>query len=1539
MVELQRDQEHLAFINMLLRDLKGLDLMALEILQNAADAGAERFHIVMDDEKISFWNDGLLTFCVEPYETIVAECKNRFKDGTYRANLPRCNVHALNAPASETKKLENKNDPESKNIGRFGIGISSIFQCSDYPTIKSGHVRFKFLIEKSVNDVDNDRPYFAGTLLEVPWAKDPSSNIRRALGNAETVTPALLAKAKIDIPKKIIDSLTFIHSLKFVKFEIKNERSFEIQIEDAGSIRKITKLENGKTTEYSYLLLTDLNNTNLQNLAMKSTKIKNENRQLLVQIALPLKIQSSGFFYAFLPTKQKTGLPFHINGDFYPNNNRTEIELENFESEVSNWNRQIVSSVGDLLRDHVAEIINFYGVVNFWKFAELIWNSWMSIDDSEPAITIWPSFAKSLKLEKLVLTTNNKYVCVGDLILISEPHSSEKRTLFTATDVSIANESLETYRELFADLGSRILDLDTLLEIISHVPPNKIDLELAYLLRICINDFSVQDLQGLKPPHQTILHKLKFMLTTDNHLSNIETGYLAQENLDRSEISKYTINLIFFDPTIIMLKNLASILKPFSYEAFTKNLMWPESDSEEQKKQYLNSVRHLIVKFDDFGILNDRDFEKIRNIKMWLSSDSKWISCSEGFYPDGFNDPLGLSQIFLTEELTDEETNFLKKKLRCGLLNAKEYVQRNLNAAFSSKNGTVNKEKYHSLLSELVKFPNLATSPETRSVLQNLFFVPTVSGKFVKASEAIWKNEKYSKIVGENFQNWINEDFVDSENLAIENFLSNIGARSDLTVPELVQFWVERAHDRGQSSVGAIHRIIDFLALEYFASPDKYVDELSPLLNIESLPVSANGELWSKPEDLLLKENIRFVNLMSVKVIEGLDENDLVTRFLHKDLGVPKDPNLKDIMSNLAKLSDREIEPERDLYSYLNRRAAEFSSEDETYMRTFYNKNIIFDFEKKRYLTPEQLFYTRDGLVSGWCYEIPRLNYERDKLFYDAVGVKERPEPNYLMKILNELIRNFDETSIENQSASIATMRKVWKSLDGYFDRNQVSDSQILTIAGEHIFLNRKRVFNKCSNTIYTEKEWLVDFFGSQLDDVLLTKELSSNRIFKKLGMVELSDCLKVDNNHDLSTAKVELIETAKVVERKELCYGIIRSFAKLETKLDFLDNLQVFSCSNLKLTWTLILEDSSSTKLVSENQTVHYDSQEHKLFYINAHNLNWLDCWSVLLPQLDFANKLNEKEVITLKFYLRDAMEKEGELLEKFQIDLVKNGLLHVFSEIDEIDKIVPSEVIYTDDHGTEIPEPTSVPFQVQPEDVEVSIFTGVSDEQPIEESSRCVGMPEIITDGAIGSGPSGSTPGSNPRPPLSQPIRTIKTKNPAKDPFRSTSPQKPVVYVYGDIHAERADRDADPLQVAKADRKQKSGRRAENLVYEILKGKEYEVNRASDPNNKGYDLSFTNEYGALVYVEVKSTISDWEVTDVGLTVPQFEKQLEFQKNSELWVVEKSDGEEPVVWRFENFVSLINRVRISGQWKRLGFAKQEMYTDKMLYQATPDEN
>ena len=288
------------FLSQQLGDLAGKTTLAHELIQNA------------DDAKDNSGRLAARRICFDITDTALIVSN----DAVFR----EIDFDRMTKVASGSKRRESGD----RTTGAFGVGFIAVYQITDSPEIHSAG-RTWILRPDNPEDrrieqrLDPSITVARGTVFRLPWAFEESS-VRTAL-KAPIVGTAyiksLVAELKESLPIAIlflkkIERIELLHNREPLSVVTRRINDNTIQVDQDGDVRCWRVLE-----------------ANFSDDAMK-LKARygdsiDQGRSNRVRVAVSDSVINDGLLFATLPTEQSTGLPFHINADFFSASDRKSI--------------------------------------------------------------------------------------------------------------------------------------------------------------------------------------------------------------------------------------------------------------------------------------------------------------------------------------------------------------------------------------------------------------------------------------------------------------------------------------------------------------------------------------------------------------------------------------------------------------------------------------------------------------------------------------------------------------------------------------------------------------------------------------------------------------------------------------------------------------------------------------------------------------------------------------------------------------------------------------------------------------------------------------------------------------------------------------------------------------------------------------------------------------------------------------------------------------------------------------------------------------
>ena len=333
-----------------LAGLQGYDVMALELIQNADDAKAEEIIFDITDPGLLVRNSGQFTYCGD---------LNTRPCGFTTKNGSSCDYHRI-ADVGSGGKLS-----DEENIGRFGIGFVSTYQVTDRPEIRSSGIKLTLHPDGGQWYIDPfEEP--DGTSFFLPWARDPNTTTRRALGVSH-VSSAHIDQLAADLLSVLRKSLLFLRHVRKAEVRRNGTLLLACNLDRGPASDLIVSFRPSKEIEYWHILRTEASSEAKQ-LCAVHPRLETSRRSTTISIGLRIDPGpiDEGLLYAFLPTEQRTGLPLHLNADFFPESDRKAVIFAGHQHEQA-WNEMLIDVAAAGLAKDPDELLKMLGQIQLWR--------------------------------------------------------------------------------------------------------------------------------------------------------------------------------------------------------------------------------------------------------------------------------------------------------------------------------------------------------------------------------------------------------------------------------------------------------------------------------------------------------------------------------------------------------------------------------------------------------------------------------------------------------------------------------------------------------------------------------------------------------------------------------------------------------------------------------------------------------------------------------------------------------------------------------------------------------------------------------------------------------------------------------------------------------------------------------------------------------------------------------------------------------------------------------------------------------------------
>lgn len=445
---LRRGINYLGALGAKLRDLQGFATLAFELIQNADDApGATQITFDVSDYGVVVENDGQFSDC-----GIAEEPDCLWPKKPSYGHM--CDFHRFREVSSGDKR------EQSETAGAFGVGFSAVYQITDRPELVSNGRHW--LIYEDNPDSErilvcpgcvrcSDRS-FRGTRFYLPWALDPNSKLRQALR-----APAVLLDAKQrlieELRGSIPQAMLFLKQLNRV--EVFESRRSVLRFERA-VVDSSVLINDGEHDSIWHIVSTDFDTAAAALRAKWGERIEKK-RTARVRLALPMDAVRAGLLCAYLPTQQETGLPFHINADFFTQSDRKTVILESdYQSE---WNRTALNAAADALTASLSGLPQWLGGERTWQIIDAVHTAYIEAREGHRDSVFqvfWQKIEEVLPSAKIAECTDGDFVSPSQVVMTQDTDELDAVPVLTAIGLRILRFELRQFAFHLPPLGRRI---------------------------------------------------------------------------------------------------------------------------------------------------------------------------------------------------------------------------------------------------------------------------------------------------------------------------------------------------------------------------------------------------------------------------------------------------------------------------------------------------------------------------------------------------------------------------------------------------------------------------------------------------------------------------------------------------------------------------------------------------------------------------------------------------------------------------------------------------------------------------------------------------------------------------------------------------------------------------------------------------------------------------------------------------------------------------------------------------------------------------
>lgn len=1212
-----RGTDHIGFISNQLKDLTGYKTLANELIQNADDAKASKISFNITENALIVINNGIFSKCSNiNFENPKGKCL--MKSG-------KCDFHGIASVASQHKtKKEN-------TTGTFGIGFLTVYQVTDNPEIISNgeHWIINDLEEESkrIKWTPVEMNKSEGTKIVLPWAKDKDSKMRKAL-NFQHVTETVIAEIENKF-KTLSYSIMFLKNITEIRILINSKliKKFNISLQE-----NILELRIDDKIDQQFLILDG--NFKEESTAFKENGIYKKKKDK-VFLAIPFEFSEIGKYYSDLPTEHETKLPFHIQADFFPSNDRKHIKLENdIESE---WNKAAIKTAAKIFSDNLHVTLSKLNDDSFfWGIIQIIYNR----KNDFTLNNFWDFAFDELKKTNCIPTVTGIYDFPINCKFIPKKDLEIKfyDELLKKLEIPSITQKLSEFHNLFITLGSSDFKLKDLL---MYVSTSNLDFKNYPNL---IEALWIRLSQSSNPPHEEFI-ECKIFPTLTGEYENCKSVFYANDDTS-SLFFKLDHKFNFLakpQKSIEFLK----VHKKFCNEFEMRNAIDIIKHSNHKKKYYKEIFKWL--KNNTSNILGPEAAE-IRLLKIFPTSKGL-KSASNLTLPGNFTDPFEFAELI---DMSDFDINyklFFKNCLKIEELNICSFIEKYIPNIFEHLDSKIKNNALQFLKNNFQEF---IYSENIINMLKTLKLIEVDNSEFIEPELVYFNNSEIKSILQDSVK-YISETNISDKD---KDFYLKLGVNDRINISDIIQ----KIED---------YRIFNNVNLKQIRVIFKYLGKIYNNNNKEDFNYFKKNnwipayKLTSSKEKRNLNEFYLPSELLSPMFEYQCWSNgifaDIERSFFKKYhdfilfLGFKQSSSVNEIIQHLEFCSNKAIPLDNlnGIYQRLNQSYNDYNIDK---LKKF--KSLFLN---KKYYYPIEVFW--DKTPFGKYVIVLSDEYKKYYQLFNQIGVKETPDFKDAIRILKKISEQKKGRRLTDNEINIVS--ECWSLIQKSLKDDSLSKNEIETNLNKIntlvIIPDNQKMLSDPSCIFFEDRPSLADYFGKDFKSSLITKNPSNWEAMALAGVKNLSDAVSVKISNIEKTSidsvqkRINFILSNSSQTLKRLFIGHYGNKYNVDDIVNLLEKIKYISTSELQVEYKIELVYNSFKNHVS----AFYDNEDSIIYFHFINSIPWIEISTTIC--LDVL-KIEDKAFIFLfnELLISKENKKFNEKLDTLEFDRISSTNPH---------------------------------------------------------------------------------------------------------------------------------------------------------------------------------------------------------------------------------------------------------------------------------------
>jgi hypothetical protein len=1365
---------------------------------------------------------------------------------------------------------------EAGTTGTFGIGFISVYQITDAPEIFSSGRHWTLHPEHEENIIE-ETVETELTRFRLPWAFE-ASTLRQELG-IPPVKPHQLDDFVEQIRQAIDAASLFLKQVTVLELKRAGNVVQHIQIEREGS-QLLVQANDVLTT---WLILE--RSFDDREIRCRYGDLIEEKRSATVKLAIPDTPLDNGLLYAFLPSETRTGLPFHINADFYPSPDRKRILLDS--GYKCEWNRLAIRRAAQTLADHVEALLSQFAPVTFWEFVERVRRA--AEQHNKEYAGFLETLNPGIRNKATCMTLSNQRCRPAEAFYLDTDEQAAAGAIFQSLGLPIVHSALRSYQNLLLENGCRRLKVpdvhqafdklqlcqrteqaalpaclqtrehwQTLWRALQNLlqrTPQSEQSNARILLGKCAIAFGTDD--AAWPPNQL----LRAEAETQALFSSIQPRvWYAPEKQPHEFVTSLVPSLSLHKGVDILEKSQSALRDAWKAGRFAFSHLYG----------WLANQRNELVR--DAALRN-----RLPTCPIWPAADGALQPLTKLYLPGDFADPLGLAQLVDVKELGGHE--LLENSLGVRRLDFLTYV-RDFMPPIVCAQGLSTSRRLELLKMLAENLGKLQGQGDLKEKLSALPLVWCGANRFSGGSKVYFDTAEIRQLLGEKYTLAQIPEAAQYE--AIKALYEWLGVQASPRIEHLVrEIEAEIAHTPDADSISKIETIFEYLATNWSVWKKEGIPpQFEKLKKTAWLRASKDATRWFLPKDVnsvfrsyLFESQGNFLQIDRRLQERGSD-------FLAY-LGVNSEPTPMQMVRHLLWCSDRNQPVSQEVYRRLNERLEEI---EPAVLRTLIDSRSLYlkyPNGEAHYVKPSLVFW-EDHPFGSYRFKLG-LEFSAFKPLLDRLDVKTKPDASDAINVLLEIADQYGSANapIDQSSAVWSTIIECWRMLSQALERGEITEDETRHHLGEKKTIPAGR--NSTDGTTVFLLEPPMRLFFDDRPRWGIKFQMLENNLVKQIdgawqamlaaGVRRLSEV--VDTGlHNCSNPRNDSFITSRVVEREPLIKRVIEAYREKvagQFDTDALRQLNFIQGDSIEIVRTF----NGFGRPESVLDSVHAICVDRTLYFCKPNGrYPWLEIASELSYVLYPSAELNSLALELKEIFSAVSADEAGKTLDILGYPQTPEAFSSKQIESPTVSLAGEASII-----GQEDNEQNEIDYDEKPNHDDSSL-----------DSNNSAGNTAQLSVNTTSARPHES----NGTPYQTQPHLFNNSDgqgNSAKPDLAIRPPeQRPNTRLYSYVRISDAHKGDSPSEKGSTDHRSEVEKKGIDYVleYERRQGRMPTDMNTIQSNHPGYDIKSIDAFGDMRYIEVKTLSGEWNGPNPArMTHTEFEHGIKHGEDYWLYIIE----------------------------------------------------